>query len=615
MRRREISKILFASATVSGASALSQKANAQTCTAPCYAQTAAEAAASITPANYTYPPGAIERYGNMSTSSASATANRKAIQAALNCNATVFSFYGWANAYPIDDYYLLVPPGTTAHDISIIATASTINYPAWGANHQGQIYLLNGTDAKATRLKVNGYGFNAGGVGMLNFYNNECDHCEIFNTGTSQGVLCVDSMEFKVTNNFIYYTAQGVQYTGCAGGLVAGNTIRVISGGGLFQAANTNVTTTGNAVSDCGDVGIDCEGGVDCVISGNTIKSANNGELSWFSNGLNGQIPQGCSFVGNTAYRTSTHLAWNGTSEVATASSSAAGGIQISSVTNGQRGISFEGNTVYNTFAGSWALFTNTLGQQSCGIAITGNKFYSSSGLHNVEQAWQIVVKGNLFYGTAGSEAAQNEFKSCAGGIWSENQYYYDNAKSTNYALHYYTDSATMGSNVTNPVISNNEFFNCGTLACQHEPYQTGVQAIMFGNAFSLSGAGTGSVAYSSNGGLDSTTDGYPLFRGQKLFLQTSSAALTLSTVSALQGSQSVSYGKLLVVGGNALGASYSFVYSGVGPTLTSRDGSGLGSGIPASSSRYATFSGTTIAIVAPAVAQGNIELDVTSWL
>lgn len=53
MRRRDISKALFATATAtaSGAVIVAQRAEAQTCTTPCYPQTTAEANAGVTPTN------------------------------------------------------------------------------------------------------------------------------------------------------------------------------------------------------------------------------------------------------------------------------------------------------------------------------------------------------------------------------------------------------------------------------------------------------------------------------------------------------------------------------------------------------------------------------------
>jgi hypothetical protein len=72
MRRRDISKALFAAAA--GSAAIAQRAQAQTCTAPCYAQTAAEIAANVTPVNYGYAPYDIRRYGGDPTGGVSSDA-------------------------------------------------------------------------------------------------------------------------------------------------------------------------------------------------------------------------------------------------------------------------------------------------------------------------------------------------------------------------------------------------------------------------------------------------------------------------------------------------------------------------------------------------------------
>jgi hypothetical protein len=61
VQRRELASALIASTTA--AVVLSEKAQAQTCAAPCYAQTAAEAAAGVTPTNYSYPELNVMRYG------------------------------------------------------------------------------------------------------------------------------------------------------------------------------------------------------------------------------------------------------------------------------------------------------------------------------------------------------------------------------------------------------------------------------------------------------------------------------------------------------------------------------------------------------------------------
>ena len=83
MRRRDISKALFA--TAAGSTVVAQRAEAQSCTAPCYVQTAGEIAAGVTPVNYAYPPGWISRYG---TNSVPGTTDMSAaIMNAVNANA------------------------------------------------------------------------------------------------------------------------------------------------------------------------------------------------------------------------------------------------------------------------------------------------------------------------------------------------------------------------------------------------------------------------------------------------------------------------------------------------------------------------------------------------
>jgi hypothetical protein len=79
MRRRDIPRALIASAA--GAALFGQRAEAQTCTAPCYARTTDEITAGVTPVNYAYAPGNIRRYGAVVDGSAP---DEDAIRLALN---------------------------------------------------------------------------------------------------------------------------------------------------------------------------------------------------------------------------------------------------------------------------------------------------------------------------------------------------------------------------------------------------------------------------------------------------------------------------------------------------------------------------------------------------
>jgi len=63
MRRRDLSKVLFASAAGTAMLAASSRSQAQVCSAPCYPITPDEAAAGIAPINTAYPPMNVRRYG------------------------------------------------------------------------------------------------------------------------------------------------------------------------------------------------------------------------------------------------------------------------------------------------------------------------------------------------------------------------------------------------------------------------------------------------------------------------------------------------------------------------------------------------------------------------
>lgn len=532
-----------------------------------------------------------------------------AVQAALNSGASeVFIPSGTF----LIETYLIVPANVKlvgAGAGSVLKAKNNMPlYAPWGSNHQYQMVLLNGDNAQASNFTIDGNTYRAGGIAAQTTDNNVASNCFIYNTtGATQGILFTTTSNSFIQNNFVKWItgSSGVQIYQSSGVVVTGNIVKVVAAGGIFLADCDNADVTGNFVSDCGDVGLDLEGGVNCAVHANTVSNCNNGELTYFNNGTgSARIPINCVFQANTVSRGTTYLA--GVSETPTATSATFGGISIYNVTNFQENIVFQGNTV---FADSrLALMTNDLGTNPCGVVIKDNELTSNTTIFNIQRAYSIVVQGNVFEGANGSEAYQNIFKNCNNGYFADNTFVYASAKTTNYALYYYTDvSISVG-----PTIKNNSFYNCGAYAFLHDPYISGVNAILIGNQFT-SGYGN-STGYESNAGISSTSSGYPLFRGQKLYYQISSS-LDFSAVSALSGGNNVIDGKLIVVGGSVMGASYSFVYSNTSNTLSSRDGSGSGSGIPTSTTRYATFSGSTITITAPATAYGNIEANVTSWL
>lgn len=547
----------------------------------------------------------IKQFGAKGDGIADDTAS---IQAALNSGAS--EVFGANGSFKCSSY-LLVPAGVAfkagGWKFNLVATGNIPQYVPWGANHQLQMVILLGDDSSAEGLCINGANFNAGGVAAYNQNNNNIKKNRIMNTGTSQAILTTASKDIEIVGNRTKYTSTGIQLWQTDGAIVAHNIIRVSAGGGIFTADAENLTCSANFISDCTDVGLDFEGGINCEAIGNVVNSCNNGELAVFTNGTgSGRTPFNLKFIGNTVTRTSTYKA--GVAETPTATAVAAGGIQLSSAFNGQRQIIFENNTVYSN--GRIPLYSNDLGANYCGIILKGNTFASNGQIFNLNRAVGIDVRENTFKGLTGSESVQNFFKDCMNGFFCDNIFEYENTKTTNEALIYLTSVFSNGVS-PGPVISGNKFYNCGAWAFKHDPFDSGVQALLSGNLFTLGRGDT--IGYEANGGVNNTIAGYPLMRGQKLFLE-AAPALNLATVTALTPG-GFYRGKLICEDGNTMGSAYEFVYSTLGPTLTSRDGSGVSSGIGASATRYATFAGTTITITGPLTPHGKMEVDCTTWL
>jgi hypothetical protein len=94
-QRREMTVGLVAG--MAGVTLLSQKSVAQTCTAPCYIRTPSETSNGVVPADTSYPPGSLLRYGADPTG---VNASDIAINNALLCNYDVFDdFRGGSGTY------------------------------------------------------------------------------------------------------------------------------------------------------------------------------------------------------------------------------------------------------------------------------------------------------------------------------------------------------------------------------------------------------------------------------------------------------------------------------------------------------------------------------------
>lgn len=240
MLRRDISKALFA--TAAGSAAVAPRAEAQSCTAPCYAQTAAEMAAinpvtgspPVVPTNYAYAPGPfidVRRYGF--AESASAATNTTALNSALAVAAAQTNG-GWVqlpsgsfqinqpNAIPA---FVLVS-GAAKRATQLVFGGSSVLFTLGGTGSSlyygcgltdldirlsspgAEAVRVQGTQgAKVERLYIQGQGGNTGaGVGVTidggnasSFQNHvrdvQCNHIgQAFRMLTSGSVVCTQTI-------------------------------------------------------------------------------------------------------------------------------------------------------------------------------------------------------------------------------------------------------------------------------------------------------------------------------------------------------------------------------------------------------------------------------------
>lgn len=156
MHRRELSKALLATAT--GAALLPTAANGQPCMAPCYPQTPAEASAGVTPADPTYPPYNVKRYGAAGDGK---TDDTRAIQTAIDVqnNWQVYSAALGNKSNPGPDFaqggevylpggrYRISRPLLLAPNITLRGACAIRHY---GTNYSGSGQLVTVIEAMPT---------------------------------------------------------------------------------------------------------------------------------------------------------------------------------------------------------------------------------------------------------------------------------------------------------------------------------------------------------------------------------------------------------------------------------------------------------------------------------
>ena len=263
------------------------------------------------------------------------------------------------------------------------------------------------------------------------------------------------------------------------------------------------------------------------------------------------------------------------------------GAITLHSVSADAQDIQFVQNTIRTK--GFPAIYTNDLDSSDCGVTIRENDISvlsDTEAFHITAQG--IVLDHNLFRFTV-ANTSTNLFKNATNSLLTHNQFLYPAGKTTDYALHLYTDKPC-----SNVLIRENEFTGCGEWACKIEAYKSDPKTFQIeGNRFSTNPVRNGGVMITGSYGSKYINQPF------HILLTPSSGTINLLNLpcfnanGANQAPNLVGYLDIVIAGVKK--NMYNFqVYAN---RLVSRDGSGRPSGLLSEYTYYATFSGSSITL------------------
>lgn len=279
MIRRDITQALFLSAA--GAALVNKRAEAQTCTAPCYVRTAAEIAASVTPVNTSYAPGNVLRYGTNTTPGP--TDMTLAFQRAFNQQV-----YGGASVYVPTGSYLITATVNTSSaapftmygdGIGKTVITMTNDSDAFYVNNSGSAYnqiTIHDLTLTTTQAMTTGCAFNlacgiiqpsvtaynvsivTGGTNCFanGFLLTNCSECEFTRCFIKTGsqTACV-AWSIASSESAVVYKFVGCSVYNCGYGVYSSNSDRTagIEGLQFYGCDFVGVKTGVFATSGIGD--------------------------------------------------------------------------------------------------------------------------------------------------------------------------------------------------------------------------------------------------------------------------------------------------------------------------------------------------------------------------
>lgn len=369
-----------------------------------------------------------------------------------------------------------------------------------GGNDAAYVFIM-GNNSLLENATVDIGGMVTGGIIGISNSNYTIRGCTVKNYGgTKFGIADIACKNVIVTNNTVINGVHGIHSYKSDGTLVSGNFIDIMTGGGYYSGWTRRLLVTGNIIKNCGDVGLDFEGGEYNTGTANTIERCKNGELTIYSgNNEDPAVSHHLVLKGNVVHRRATYVTARDVNGVETTANcnSQYGACGFMSVDEGAYESGFENNRLY--VENGYGLFHNQLfNKNGRNLFFRGNVVTSSTGFISTLDSDGLHITENTFEGLPGSEGVENIVRDPHGLVMTDNKFSYVNAKSTNYSVRLLTLS---GFAQKAPLLARNSFFNCGTLALQIDLYQNG-------NLNPMLQANNLGATYTSNGGLSITANG-----------------------------------------------------------------------------------------------------------
>jgi parallel beta-helix repeat protein len=522
-----------------------------------------------------------------------------------------------ASIYCPDGTYGISATLKSPNNLKVFGNGKTTVFKALGnlnvntstSNNSGQFFevnLVNGV--KITDIYFDGQNFNAGAICISGSNDVTFSNCYSYNSLTqavnvaNQGTTCPQNI--IIAFNRMENVLHGAQLWDVDDVLIFGNRVNQVKGG-LWHAVSRNVRYIGNYVQNCEDVGIDMEGGENCLAQGNIVTGCKNGELTFFKgNANNKNWGKNLSFKNNIVIATDNYTKRDGTTDTCSY-----GGLTVHSVNPGAaEQLTYKDNEVY-IYGTRYGIYTDVLDStvlNDCGLRIVNNDFHiiGNGYAHRFQAAIGTTFKNNNFI-FRDQNGQQNEIKNAFRSEIENNTYYYKGGRSgSNYAVLLYTDTS---SNDTLTYVRN-KFKGTGEFSLKTDAYNNAGKSVFYLEDNSLSEVPV------NNGGLLQSANYGAYFVNQKLkVLVAPTGTFDINSLTAVNHSngnkRAVVRGELMIETDSSRRNAYSILFYKT--ILKSYDGSGASTGIVGDATFYATFSGTTFAFPTFSYTTHNTNLNV----